>query len=269
MKGKQKELTDLGKQYVFLVILGFVLVVIARLGWLNPIVGFAQNITLPLEISFNQSVKGFNNTVATVTQIGSLRSQNSDLTLENALLKAENNSLKKFEAENTSLREQLKVSLSGTLRVKLAARVIGNSGFGTKNVLLVEAGQNNGVREGDLVVVKNILLGKIIAVTPKVSSVQLLSDPDTKIPVLIPAGSEGILQGEFGSDMQLTNVLQGDVLNKGDLITTSGKDNYPKGLVVGQVESINKIDKDFFQTASIKQLIETKNLSLVYLVSVD
>ncbi len=236
-----------------------------RFGALNPFISLAQNLTLPLQVGFYHVSKGVGNLVGTTIEIGGLRSKNSGLSLENATLVAENAKLKKLEDENKSLREQLDTP-NKDLKIKLAAGVIGSGGFGTKNVLLIDKGSNQGVKENDLVVVKNILLGKIINVTPKVSSVQLLSDPDSNIPVITAGGAEGILEGKFGSEIRLTNVLQAEELIEREIVFTSGKDGLPRNLVVGEIGKVNKIDKEFFQSASLSQLVDSEKISLVYLV---
>ncbi len=266
MKGaRAKDLLSLVRQYFLLIIAAGLLIIIARFGWLNPILNLAQDASLPLQVGFTQTFKNASNTIQTINQIGSLREQNAKLQIANAKLKAANSALQKLKTDNDSLRTQLKTPLE-TTKIKLAARAIGNSGLGTKNVLLIDQGSNNKVKEGDLVVVQNILLGKVIAVSPHISSVQLLTDPDTKIPVVTPDGQEGILEGEFGSTIALTNILQNVNLKKGEIITTSGKDNYPPGLVVGEIGTISKIEKEFYQKATIDPLVEIHDLDLVYLI---
>ncbi len=251
--------------YPILLFAGVILFVLIVIGLLNPFLSLTQGLTLPLQVSFHNLSQGVGNLVSTAGQIGSLRGKNSALQVENSELQAENASLKKLETENKSLREQLGTPLK-ELKVKQTARVIGLGGLGTKNVLLIDQGQNQGVKKGDLVVVKNILLGEIVAVSPKVSSVQLLDDPDTKIPAKTQGGAEGIAEGRFGAGIVLTNVLQSAKLKPNELVMTSGKDNFPANLVLGQINKVNKVEKEFFQSATIEGLVETKDLPVVYIV---
>lgn len=244
---------------------GVVLFFLIRLGALNPFISFAQNLTLPLQIGFYNLTREVSNLAGTAVEIGGLRTKNSGLSLENSLLKAENAKLKKLEEENTSLREQIGTPIKD-LKIKMTASVIGTGGFGTKNVLLIDKGSNDNVSQNDLVVVKDILIGKIINVSPKVSSVQLLSDPDSSIPVVTASGAEGILEGRFGSEVVLTNVLQSEDLVEKEVIFTSGKDNLPRNLVVGEIGKVTRVEKEFFQEASINQLVDPEKLSLVYLL---
>lgn len=254
------------RQLSLLIICGLVLFFILRTGFLKPIFGFAQNITVPLQTGFYRSTQGLRNTFETFTEIGSLRSSNAELRQQNALLLAENTVLKKLESENKSLREQLNTT-ENELKIKTSASPIGFSGVGVESILLIDKGSSSRVEKGDFVIVKNILIGKVVEVNSRVSSVQLLTDPDTKIPVKTDSGSEGILEGQFGSSLLLTNVSQDQVLKEGQILLTSGKNEYPKDLVVGRIKKVNRIEKEFFQKAEVEQLLKMKDLSLVYIVS--
>lgn len=251
--------------YPLFLIIGVGLFFLISWGALNPFISFAQNFTLPLQIGFYQASHGVSNLAATTFEIGGLRSKNSNLSLENALLKAENAKLRKLEAENRSLRDQVSTP-NKSLKIKVAAAVIGNGGFGTKKVLLIDKGKNDGVAENDLVIVKDILIGKVINVSPKVASVQLLSDPDSSVPVITASGAEGILEGRFGSEISMTNILQSEEVVEKEIIFTSGKNELPRNLIVGEVGKVNKVEKEFFQSATVLQLVDPGKLSLVYLI---
>jgi len=256
------------RQFFALILFGFLLFFILKASVFKPIFGFAQNLTLPLQIGFYRGTQGLRSTVETFSEIGSLRNTNSRLKEENVLLLAQNTVLKKLEEENKSLREQIKTQRKG-LPIKATAGPIGFSGLGSESILLIDRGKDSGIEKGDFVVVKNILIGKIVEVNSRVSSVQLLTDPNTKIPVKTDTGSEGILEGQFGSSLVLTNVSQDQFLKEGQILLTSGKNEYPKDLVVGRIKKVNRIEKDLFQKAEIVSLLENKDLSLVYIVSGD
>ena len=253
-------------QYSLVLFIGLVIFFVVRTGVLNPVFGLFQRVTVPLQQGFYQSVRSVSDTLQTIGEIGSLRGKNSKLRLENALLLAENARLKKFEAENKSLREQINTPLVG-LKIKASAAPIGFSGLGTESVLLIDKGSDSRVNKGDFVIVRNTLLGRVVQVSSQVSSVRLLTDPNTKIPVKTDTGSEGLLEGEFGANLVLTNVSTDQVLRVGQLLLTSGKDSYPKDLVVGKITKVNRVEKNFFQQANVEQLLAVGSLTLVYIVS--
>lgn len=256
------------RQLSLLILVGALLFFLFKVELFKPIFGFAQNLTLPVQTGFYRSTQGLRNTLETFTNIGSLRSTNAKLKEENVLLLAQNAVLKKLEGENKSLREQLRTPKKD-LSIKATAAPIGFSGLGSESILLIDRGKDSNIKKGDFVVVKDILIGKVVAVNSKISSVQLLADPSTKIPVRTDTGSEGILEGQFGSSLVLTNVSQDQVLKEGQILLTSGRNEYPKDLVVGRIKKVNRIEKEFFQKAEIEPLLANKDLSLVYILSSD
>ena len=60
--------------------------------------------------------------------------------------------------------------------------------------------------------------------------------------------------------------MQGDKLNVGDLILTTGEGGYPSGLAIGKIKEVKKIEKELFQTAVVQLLIDPTSLTTVFLV---
>lgn len=264
MRGKKIETSKDFRQLAAVVLIGLLLFLIAKIGFTKPIYQVFENVSVPLQTSFHQTSKSIGNFFETIIQIGSLRQENSSLVLENEKLKAENNALKMLKVENESLRSQLKTTNPG-LKIINTAHPIGNGAVGVKNVLLIDQGSLGKVEKGDLVLVGNILLGEIISTSAHLSNVQLLSDPDTKIPAITDSLAEGIVQGEFGAGIKLTDVVQEKVLSKGEYVKTSGRNSWPRGLIIGKIEKVNKVEKDFFQSAQIQPILDLSDLSLVYI----
>ncbi len=263
MNWKKLNLLEKYRYYLYLFLVGAALILLANTPLLKGLVGSAQRATVPLQETFYQGFKGIGNTFSTLVQIGKLRSINADLKLANAQLTADNLRLKHLEGENKSLKEQLGVR-DTSLKIVSASHPVGKGIFGSKSILEIDKGGQDGLKIGDFVVIKNILLGSVINVTDHLSSIQLLTDPDTKIPAVTESGAQGLLIGSFGSEVVLTEVVQEDSLKPGDLVYTSGKDLYPKGLVVGEVSKVNKVNKELFQKATIKPLLKPEDLDLIY-----
>ncbi len=265
MRGKKVEKLNEFRQIFILIGVGVLLFLLFRTSIFQPVINTFQIVTVPLQTSFHQTTKGVISFFQTIGQIGGLRATNSDLLIKNSVLEAENSNLKKLKEENDNLKSQLGVH-NKDLKIVAAAHPIGNGAVGVKNVLLIDKGTNDKVHENDLVVIGNILIGKVVEVSPKVSSVQLLSDPESKIPAITESAAEGILQGEFGSEIKLTDVVQEKVLKVGELVKTSGRNSWPRGLIMGKISKVNKVEKDFFQSAQVIPTIDLNDVSLIYVV---
>ena len=250
---------------LILIIIGLVFTFSEALGLLEPVRNFAQKVAVPLQLVVYQSKQNVENVLATVTEIGSMRDKNSSLSFENTILIAENTKLQELAQENKVLREQLGATSSKNQNL-IVAKTIGVSPLASKRLLILDKGEINGVRENMIVVVKNILIGKIFEVFPRSSSVQLISDPDTKISVVTGRKIKGILEGQFGAEALLTNVVQSDTLKVGDLVSTTGEGDFPSGLVIGQIKEVKKVEKELFQKAVVAPFLLPESLSTVFLL---
>ena len=248
-----------------LIIAGLFVGAIESFGFLDPLKKPIQFVTVPIQLSLYSAKLNVGNTFKTFGEIGSLRDSNLALEEENAILVAKNAKLELLKEENEAIRRQIG-STSTKKQELIVAKVIGESPIVSKKLLLIDKGEVHGVREGMVVVDENVLIGEIFSVSPRTSSVQLVSDPENKIPVITNRKVRGLVVGQFSAEVELTNVVQGDTLNVGDLILTTGEGGYPSGLVIGEIKEVKKVEKELFQKAVIEPLVNPSSLSTVFLV---
>ena len=80
--------------------------------------------------------------------------------------------------------------------------------------------------------------------------------------------SQGILLGQFGSEMLLDKVIHEEPMEKNDLVYTSGsEDNIPRGLIVGRVEETLVKDGEVFKRAKVKPIFNLANLDLLFVIT--
>jgi rod shape-determining protein MreC len=105
------------------------------------------------------------------------------------------------------------------------------------NSRLADAGSARGVIEGNPVLSDHGLIGRIVGVAPGVSRIMLLTDVQSRTPVLIVrTNGRAILAGDGGGNPVLTYLRSHDALRDGDRVLTSGDGGViPRGLPVGTV----------------------------------
>ncbi|MGH7015873.1 MAG: rod shape-determining protein MreC [Caulobacteraceae bacterium] len=103
------------------------------------------------------------------------------------------------------------------------------------NTRLADVGSLRGVEEGNPVLSEHGLVGRVMAVAPSVSRILLLTDVESKVPVLFPrTNARAILTGDGGPNPRLDYVRSHDPLHNGDLVLTSGDGGvFPRGVPVG------------------------------------
>jgi len=162
---------------------------------------------------------------------------------ENARLRAGHDRLlqwqaiaRKLETENKALRELLNfVPAPGTKSI--SARVIGDSGGAFARTMILNAGTRAGVRKGQAVITGAGLVGRVQEVGLRSSRLLLLSDLNSRIPVVIESSRvRGVVAGTNGETLRLVHLPPDVVAAPGDRIVTSGHGGaLPSGLPVGIV----------------------------------
>ncbi len=170
----------------------------------------------------------------------------TNIRAENARLRAENDQLKEWyqtalllRAENQSLKDLLNV-LPEAEQTYITSRVVGDSGSSYVKTLLIQAGTENGVEEGQAVMGRHGMIGRIIEAGPRASRVLLLSDINSHIPVIIEGVNQrAILMGNNDDRLTLNHYAPDALIKKGGRVVTSGIGGmFPAGLPIGEIVSI-------------------------------
>jgi rod shape-determining protein MreC len=203
-----------------------------------------------------------------ISSIGEMKKENERLNDENLRLDAENAMLRDMKKENDILREQNELFLRDRFEGQMA-QIIGRDSHGLGNWISIDKGSRDGIEEGMPVVVSGRnLVGKIKNIYSTSSQVMLLSNPESYVNA--EAGSvqaKGIVKGEYGAGLILDDVLQGDRVNIGDEVITSGiGGDMPRGLLIGKIKEVYASPDHLFQRASVFQLIAPADLRFVYVI---
>ncbi len=139
--------------------------------------------------------------------------------------------------ENARLRALLGVRTDPPLPMVGARTILDARGPFAQN-RLADAGSRQGVTEGNPVLSDHGLVGRVVAVAPNVSRIMLLTDVESRIPVLIArTNGRAILTGDGGPSPVLSYLRTHDALRPGDRVLTSGDGGViPRGLPVGVAE---------------------------------
>lgn len=138
--------------------------------------------------------------------------------------------------ENARLRALLGVATQPPLPMVTADTVLDARGP-FSNSRLADAGADQGIVEGNPVVSDHGLVGRIVGVAARASRIMLLTDVDSRTPVMIPrTNGRAILTGDGAAAPALAYLRSHDALKVGDRVLTSGDGGVvPRGMAVGTV----------------------------------
>jgi rod shape-determining protein MreC len=200
--------------------------------------------------------------------LAALRQENADLEAEVARLQVQVVDLQQQNSEIQILSALVDFARQDPAGDYVAASVIGRDPNPFLHYILINRGSDDGIRRGMPVVTSQGLVGRIAAVTAGAARVQLLTDPDMVVNVVLQsADASAVLQGSLSGEISLSMIAQEINVETGDLILTSGLGgSYPANVLIGQVSGVRTRSFDLFQTASVQPVVDFTELDIVLII---
>ena len=183
---------------------------------------------------------------ATVSDMVEQAAELTRLREENIRLRTERDRLinwqaaaRRLEAENKTLRGLLAFEPGPEARF-VTGRVIADTGGVFAHSLVVTVGSRDGIAKGQAAMTGDGLVGRIAEVGRRSSRILLITDLNSRIPVLNERTRvRAILAGDNSEQPRLIHLPPGETAIPGDRIVTSGHGGvFPPGLAVGIVSSV-------------------------------
>ena len=162
------------------------------------------------------------------------------------LLKTENFELKSKDFdpnfllfENQQLRELLDEQVTSEYNL-ISSRVMLDKQSPYLNSFIVNSGSNRKIKKGYAVLDGKKFIGRIVDVNFFSSRVLLVSDLNSKIPVVIePDGFQAILSGNGSKNPVLEFLPENHKVQEGNKVYTSGKEGiFSAGIPIGKVQKV-------------------------------
>lgn len=238
-------------------------------GYLDP----AQSLIMrPLgEVQGWLSVRFFavRDLLASPGEVTALRARVSELEAENAQLQQEIIALRERVAEAEVLSALVQYARSEPDNRYLAARVISRDISPYLRSVWIQAGSDDGLTRGMPVVTNRGLVGRVIEVFATVSRVELITDPQAAVNVVLQTSrADGVLQAQLNGEIWVSLIDQTAEIVEDELVLTSGLGgSYPANIPVGRVTSVRQRDFDIFQQAVIQPSVDFDELELVLVIT--
>jgi rod shape-determining protein MreC len=179
----------------------------------------------------------------TIVGISNFTSSHIQVYESNKILKKENEDLKNnllkndyLEIENAQLKKLVDEKLT-TYKNLVAARVMIDKQSLYLNSFIIGIGSNKNIKKGMAVLDGKNFIGRIVDVNFFSSRVLLVSDLNSKIPVIIePSGDQAILSGHGNDPLSLDYLPKDQKIQDGNAVYTSGKEGlFSPGIPIGNV----------------------------------
>ena len=226
-------------QALFLIILSIVLICLGESSKSVHVLRTTLSyLVTPIRFSVDGAVKGLVWLEEGTLNRHGLQAKNAQLLKERALLQSQLQSLEQLKTENTRLRDLLALEPSQSIHYQ-AAELIATSQQPYQQQIQINKGKLAGIHTNQAVLDNLGVMGQVIMVEPLQSTVLLITDSRSAVPVENARnGLRAIAQGVGQSDtLSLLHVPKNADFKAGDELFTSGLGGvYAKGYALGIVD---------------------------------
>ena len=191
---------------------------------------------------------------------------------KNAQLQQKLADYEEIKQENEQLKQQLEITSQRPENKSLAASVIGRDPNDVFSGFSIDKGTLEGISVGDPVITNRGLVGIVTQAYATTSKVSCLLSEDVKVAaVCIERQESGVVTSNImtaSTGLLRFNYLSGDTkLQEGDIITTSGAGrNYPEGILIGEVKSVEKSENDISKYAVVQPCEDISAVKDVFVI---
>lgn len=199
---------------------------------------FVMNVTGPVMQVVELPSRFIHRVYTYFYDISHIYADNRALQVENKQMLMLQNKVRTLEVEN-QLLERLLNYVPPADATFMSAKIIAESGDSFTHTLLVYIGDED-VKKGQIVLGDESVIGRIDKVSGRYAKVILVTDINSKIPVVIERTRvRGILSGNNTALPQMMFTRSSSDIQEGDVVVTSGVGGmFPSGLPIGFVNSV-------------------------------
>ena len=202
---------------------------------LNTIRSFIKDIIYRTAVVANYPTKIFSGSYNVVEDHFNLYKDYNNLKKENEELKSKYSKSEFLELENSQLRKLINEQTESQSNL-VSARVMLEEQSPYLNSFVINIGANKELKNGMAVLDGKNFIGRIVDVNFFSSRILLVTDLNSKIPVISePSGNHAILSGHGDSKPTLEYLSENHKIEQGDKIYTSGKEGiFAPGIPIGE-----------------------------------
>ena len=240
----------------------------------GPIKNTTYLVTAPFQHFFWKTGNTIHDIGASFLNIGGLQQENANLKQENQNLLSSITLLQETIRENQAIQEVQVITKNDGFNLAMA-NVIGLDVTG--DFLMIDKGFDDGVFENMPVISKEkVLYGRVFKAYKNFSEVMLISNAasvvDVKVlpsentefgAVLVP----GAVKGQGNLSLYLDLVSSDARINQNDVLLSSGLEGvFPKDLLIGKINTIDKNDAKPFQTGTIIPFFDPRKTDTLFII---
>ena len=235
-------------------------------GVLGTVRDAARDAFAPVQDAVDAAVQPVTDFVQGALRYGDVEAENERLRAQLAERDGELLAAREADRERRALLDQQDLRFAGEVP-SVASRVVAMSDARFGQTIELDRGAGAGVAPGMPVVAGRGLVGRVVDVSSRRSTVLLVTDPTSSVGVRLPlSGDVGVAAGRGrGSTLRVDLVAPGAVVARGEVLVTSGLDDsaFPPGIPVAQVRAATAATGALQQDVTAEPVVELGRLRVV------
>ncbi len=215
----------------------------------------------------SSAVNGVRHVWSDYVGLRSAKTENDELKRRLADVEVELQQQRALAAQTRTLEQLLDLREHTDIRTA-AARIIGAAATPDFRTFTIDKGTRDGLRPDMAVIAPAGVVGRVVVPSARAAKVQLLVDRNAAAGVLIERSrAQGVvIGGGDNNQLRMDYVSEASDVVVGDVVVTSGIDGiFPKGFVVGRVDTVEK-SGSAYKRIMVKPAIDFSRLEDVLVV---
>lgn len=234
----------------------------------NPVSNFFGTILNTVEKPFASAGDGISSTVSGMFSYKDLQKQIDELEEENTKLREQVTNLTLSAnqlQELTELKDALGYKNSTSTGKIVSGDVVSMDGTNWMNIFTINIGTESGIKEGNIVVSGEGLVGRISSTGKGWSKVVSIIDESSKISFKISGNLSLIGITEASKDGKIEGFMLDSkaTVSEGDRLITSGMGTYPAGIDIGKITKVRYDSNSQLERVTIKPSVDFMSLQKV------
>lgn len=232
---------------------------------------FLREMLAPLQNGASVVSDNIRNWGAYLQGVDNIRAENDELKKEISELRLQLVDYAEYEQENERLRELLNAAKDYAGQFDyVTTKVINRSQSSWYKTLVISGGSDDGFAVDMPVVSAQGLVGRIINTSPNTAEVLLITDREGALSVMVQnTRTIGVVEGDGEtSELSMIHVpYDAEIENYQQLITSGYGGVYPKGLLVGYINSIDLESDGLMLDIDVRSYVDFNRLEEVMVLT--
>ena len=229
-----------------------------------------NDMATPILDSVSRPISAIRDIGADLREMTALREENDVLREKVARLERWQTVARQLQADNATFQAMLNFVPEEPSRF-ITARIIADSSSAFVRSVLLNAGSADGVKRGRAAISSEGLVGRVVDVGERSARVLLITDLNSRIPVLVESTRDrAVLAGNNSNQPQLLYLPPSVPIAEGDRVVTSGHGGvFPPGLPVGVISLIERSNDGGIRTVRVNTFVNWNRVEMVRIVDHD